>query len=477
MPIAQGRRDFAIEKSDSSQYVTAMSIVSESFAQIDRQKAQLDELRPLPSEIEERVMQKFRLWWTYHSNAIEGNKLTQGETEMFLMEGLTAKGKPLKDHLDLQGHSNAINYLLAFIRNKETLTEASIRKLHEVLLVESYKVPAVTPDGLPTSKTVSLGQYKTQPNHVRTPTGELHYYAAPEDTSPKMHALMTWQREELENGVIHPVEVAARFHHEFTAIHPFDDGNGRMARLLMNLLLMQKGYPPVVIRISERDEYLMLLREADRREPDDFLCFIAEHVIASLSLYSRAAIGEEIHEPSDLEKEVALLKLQVQHIEEPETLTREHLLHLSERSLRPLFAEIKRLLLPLCELFSENALKVVRVYGSMGFLSDERLDLSASSELPELDYDLQGGNVIKELSWAFQLNGFKKAGLEAFDASAAVTFGFERLKYSVQLSSDQVKSAAHFYQEQLTRDEVTGIAQKLARQIFETVQQKVRARS
>src|SRR3954469_5626107 len=100
-----------------------MADLSALLARVDSLKTELDALRPLARELEERVLQKFRLWWTYHSNAIEGNKLTQGETEMFLMEGLTAKGKPLKDHLDLRGHSNAINYLLAFIREKEVLTE------------------------------------------------------------------------------------------------------------------------------------------------------------------------------------------------------------------------------------------------------------------------------------------------------------------------------------------------------------------
>jgi len=127
------------------------------LARIDQAKAELDAMRPLDRELENRILQKFRLWWTYHSNAIEGNKLTQGETEMFLMEGLTAKGKPLKDHLDLRGHSNAVNYLLAFIRgNEKPLTEAEIRKLHEVLLVEAYQVPVITPDGLPAEKTIAL---------------------------------------------------------------------------------------------------------------------------------------------------------------------------------------------------------------------------------------------------------------------------------------------------------------------------------
>src|SRR5215216_787601 len=127
-----------------------MPAIQELLQSVDAAKAHLDSLRPLNREQEDRAMQKFRLWWTYHSNAIEGNSLTQGETEMFLMEGLTAKGKPLKDHLDLRGHSNAINYLLGFIRDKEVLTEAAIRELHTILLVEPYQVQAITPDGLPT---------------------------------------------------------------------------------------------------------------------------------------------------------------------------------------------------------------------------------------------------------------------------------------------------------------------------------------
>ena len=112
-----------------------MSDLSELYARIDTAKAELDALRPLDREREERVMQKFRLWWTYHSNAIEGNKLTQGETEIFLMEGLTAKGKPFKDHLDLRGHNDAINFLLSLVKDNQPITESDIRGLHRILLV------------------------------------------------------------------------------------------------------------------------------------------------------------------------------------------------------------------------------------------------------------------------------------------------------------------------------------------------------
>src|ERR1043165_1934513 len=106
------------------------------LAEIDALKSEIDKLRPLKQDQEQRIFQKLRLDWNYHSNAIEGNQLTQGETRQFLMEGLTANGKPLKDYLDIRGHDHVISYLLEFSRQKVELTEATIREMHKILLVE-----------------------------------------------------------------------------------------------------------------------------------------------------------------------------------------------------------------------------------------------------------------------------------------------------------------------------------------------------
>lgn len=443
-----------------------MSQTPELLQRVDSAKAQLDSLRPLEKEQEDRVMQKFRLWWTYHSNAIEGNTLTQGETEMFLMEGLTAKGKPLKDHLDLRGHSNAINYLLGFIHDKDVLTEAAIRKLHEILLVEPYQVQAITPDGLPTMKTVALGQYKTQANHVRTPTGETHYYATPEETPAKMQDLMTWYRNETAKSVMHPVEIAARFHHRFTSIHPFDDGNGRMSRLLMNLMLMQTGYPPAVIRISERDQYLAALRRADREEHDDFLGFIAEHVVVSLELFVRAARGEEIHEPTDLEKEIALLKIELKHGEEPEVLTQDVQRRVFANSFDPLFAEIVKLMSPLCDLFAQNIL-------SWGGGETTILHMKAAPRPTGWE-----SRVIHRVPVHFDLRGFKKARFDTFDLTAVILLTLDQLNYQVSLpSANPSLTIQHFYQEPLTKDEITEVAQKLTRFFVEAIKKKTNGHS
>ena len=281
------------------------------ITRVDELKAQVDALRPIDAEQEARVMQMFRLDWNYHSNAIEGNTLTLGETRAFLLHGITAKGKPFRDYLDIKGHNEAIAYLEDMVRGQELLTEAAIRELHRILLVEPYEVDAVTSAGWPTRRRIAIGQYKTAPNHVRTSTSEIHYYALLEETPAMMGDLMAWFRRETECGELHPLVLAATFHYRFVAIHPFDDGNGRMARLLMNLVLMQRGFVPVVIKLESRADYLLALEKADVGELEDFVVLVGEELIRSLELYLRAARHESLEEPGEFAQRVVRLHEQM----------------------------------------------------------------------------------------------------------------------------------------------------------------------
>lgn len=273
---------------------------------VDQLKAEIDALRPFDPAQVGRIMQKLRLEWIYHSNAIEGNTLSWGETRAFLLHGITAQGKPFRDYLDIKGHNEVVLYLEDLIGSERPLTEAHIREIHKILMVEPYDAPAITPTGQPTTRRVTPGQYKTMPNHVRTATGEIHYYAAPEETPARMGELMEWYRA--ESGRLHPLIVAATFHYEFVSIHPFDDGNGRMARLLMNLILMQAGYPPAIIRLADRGDYLLALEKADADDLADFIGLVGEALLDSMELYLRGARGEPIEARADLDKKIALLQ-------------------------------------------------------------------------------------------------------------------------------------------------------------------------
>jgi len=278
---------------------------------LNARKAEVEALRPLPPETEQRIMQKLRLDWNYHSNSIEGNQLSYGETVAFLMHGLTAKGKPLKDHLDIRGHNQAIEFLTRLVKDERGISEADIRALHKLILVEPYEVDALTPEGNPTKKWIRLGEYKRESNSVKTQTGETHFYATPEETPARMEALMAWLSETKATPDLHPLVVAAQFHHEFTAIHPFDDGNGRMARLLSNLNLMQSGYPPVVVKQDNRDEYYSVLSQADAGSFVPVVEYFGGLLTHSLEIYLRGAKGENIEEESDVDKEIALFKASV----------------------------------------------------------------------------------------------------------------------------------------------------------------------
>ena len=274
--------------------------------EIDRLKGELDKLRPLPADIVGRIEQKLRLESNYHSNAIEGNSLTLGETRSLILHGLTAHGKPMRDHLDIEGHDEAVKAIEDAVKSNEELNEVFIRNLHKVLLKEPYENDAITPEGQPTKRLISIGDYKTQPNNVLTSTGEIYYFTPPEQVKPAMSDLIDWYRKN-ENEGEHPIVIAATFHYRFVRIHPFDDGNGRMARLLMNMILIKHGYTVAVVPIGEREQYINTLEQADKSEDlAQFITYIAYCCEYTLNLHLKAARGEDIEDVEDIDKEIEL---------------------------------------------------------------------------------------------------------------------------------------------------------------------------
>ncbi|HEV7347877.1 Fic family protein [Telluribacter sp.] len=300
-------------------------------------KEELDSLRPLSREQELRIMQKFRLDWNYHSNHLEGNSLTYGETKALLLHGITAQGKPLKDHLEMEGHNEAIEWVMERVKGEYPLTESFIRELHQLLLKQPYWVDAMTPEGAPTRKKVEVGKYKSLPNHVQTSTGEMFYFATPEETPAQMDDLMKWYRKKTASDEVNPVLLAAEFHYRFIRIHPFDDGNGRTARILMNFILMKYGFPPVIIKTEEKSNYLSALRQADAGIIEPFITYIATNLVQSLDLMIRGAKGESIEEPEDFDKELALLEQRLKKGKQEVEKTVEVVQELYEKSIIPLF--------------------------------------------------------------------------------------------------------------------------------------------
>lgn len=283
------------------QPVDGMQILLE----IDALKAQLDRLRPLNVETEGRVMQKLRLDANYHSNHIEGNTLNFGETKALILFGITAQGKPLRDHLEIRNHNEVLHLLEEVVKESRPLTEHFIRELHALLLKEPYEVDAITPEGNPTKKRIQVGAYKTTPNHVLTKTGEVFYFATPEETAARMGDLLRWYEQEKSARTLHPLLLAAAFHYRFVQIHPFDDGNGRLARMLANFIMMQAGFPPVVIPSEEKQHYFAALRQADNGNLEPFYNYLGAQLKTSLTTIIDAAQGLNNSKEAD---DVAILE-------------------------------------------------------------------------------------------------------------------------------------------------------------------------
>lgn len=273
-------------------------------------KMKLDQLRPISEEQENRIMQKFRLDWNYHSNHLEGNSLTYGETKALILFGITAQGKPLKDTLEITGHNEAINWVIEMVKGERPLTENFIRELHALLLQDSYK-ETKDADGKIVPIKITPGKYKTTPNHVQTATGEIFYFATPEETPSKMFDLLHWYNEKIANKNSNPLLISAEFHYKFIRIHPFDDGNGRTARILMNFILMQFGFPPVIIKTEDKTNYFAALQFADAGNIESFINYIAHNLIRSLTIMIAGANGEDIEEDDDLDKEIKKLEQKI----------------------------------------------------------------------------------------------------------------------------------------------------------------------
>jgi len=321
------------------------------FDYIEQLSATYHSLLPMSPENQRRWDKKVRLEFNYNSNHIEGNTLTYGETELLLLFDETHGSRPMRDYEEMKAHDVAFQKIKEWATDTETpLTEQDIKNLNQIILVQPFWKDAITPDGQPTRRQITVGNYKTQPNAVRLPNGELFEYTAPQEVPIKMQELMEWYRD--EQTALHPVTLAAMFHYKFVCIHPFDDGNGRVSRLLMNYVLLAHKLPPVVIKSSDKQNYLHALHLADTGQYEAFIRYIAEQVVSSLEMAIKAAKGESIEEPDDLDKEIALLTRQLQHQETYKTP--QQVLNVFHWAQQKLFAPCEAVLQKFDKLFQEK---------------------------------------------------------------------------------------------------------------------------
>ena len=242
--------------------------------QLAEKKVELDRLRPLAPAALRDLEHYYDLELTYTSNAIEGNTLSAAETTLVIEKGITVGGKPLKDHLEAIDHYAAIRYVREIATKGERLGEHDIRTLHALVVQRS------TPE--------IGGRYADRGRYVLTDAGRYHF-PSPAELPALMGDFAAW----LANAPDTP-ETAFAAHLRLVTIHPFNDGNGRTARLLMNLILIRGGYPPISVRPADRLDYIRSLQAAQAGQGDgDFHRLLFERLDTTLNEVL-SALGEAI---------------------------------------------------------------------------------------------------------------------------------------------------------------------------------------
>ena len=221
-------------------------------------------LQPLPERDRELLSRRFAIDFNYNSNHIEGNTLTYGQTEILLLFGKIVGEAEVKDVQEMTASNVGLKMMREEALLKDIpLTQNFIRQLYHTLLREDYTVYRNLPGGETTSYVIHAGQYKTRPNSVITRYGDRFEYASPEETPALMTDLVNWYNQAEQSGKFSPVELAAIFHYRYIRIHPFEDGNGRIARMMVNYILCRHDYPMIVVRSRKKSEYLESLHKTD----------------------------------------------------------------------------------------------------------------------------------------------------------------------------------------------------------------------
>jgi len=233
---------------------------------IKGKKRKLDRSRPLSPSVVRKLDEEFTIAWTYNSNAIEGNTLSLQETEIVINRGITIGGKTVNEHFEAINHKNGIDYIKSVINRKEKITEKTIKKLHELIL---HSIDDTEAGNYRRQNVRILGANHIPPQSVKIPR--------------LMNEFIEWlYQNEYANSI---PQLTADIHYKLVMIHPFIDGNGRVARLLMNLILMKHGYPPAIILKVDRKRYYRVLNEANSGKKEPYDDFIGRSIERSLIIY------------------------------------------------------------------------------------------------------------------------------------------------------------------------------------------------
>lgn len=445
------------------------------LTEIKRRSELLDSLKPLSIENQAKLDKKFRLEFNFNSNHLEGNTLTYGETELLLIFDQTEGTHDFREYQEMQAHDVALKMVQEEALDQERpLTEQFIRGLNAKLLVKPFWKDAITADGQPTRKQIIPGEYKKTPNSVRLANGEIFAYSAPEDVQNEIAELVTWFNE--KSGTEDPVLLAALLHYRFVRIHPFDDGNGRTARLLMNYVFAKNNLPLVIIKSAEKKDYLAALNRADTGDLNAFVEYIGSQLLWSLDLSIKAAKGDSIDEDNDLDKELELLKQELRQIPDEFDKIKSYpeIINIFDKSIIPIHNEIQSKIEKISNLFvsTDNLINFKIFNSSSASWTNMSLNHQSVMELYDNDFSSSPyeGKFLKEFSFKIELVALKKVTKQT-DIYCTLNMSLDEYHYSFKETSSDKILVKLPYGRLLSNEQITNIVKSIMTNIISKIKQ------
>jgi len=446
-----------------------MSNLINILAKIESLKAALADLEPMAKNDAERLWRKFRLEWNYNSNHIEGNTLTYTETALYLDRGKTTGDHNIREYEEMSAHNLAVEMVKEWaIEGSRPLTQADVCHLNRIILVKPFWKNTVLLNGeVGSRRQIIPGEFKTHPNHVLLENGEIFKYAEPEEVQQKMQELLDWYRGEAAD--LPPLVVTAILHYRLVRIHPFDDGNGRVCRLLLNYHLLKNDYPPVIIKTADKKNYLTALQKADAGDEESFVVYVGEQLVWSLELAIAAGKGESIEEKDDWMKKVSLLKKKVEAKKKTEEKSEEDKIAVTENWIKHNFPLIidkfETTFQPFKEMYKESKF-TISVRSNVN--NNKVIDFFPKDFMEKISIGLKEKKVGKQIYFVYKFSEFIQYTYQTLNYNATINISFRnnRVLISTALNNwDEIDKSIY---ENLTSEDLE-IINQLGQILFQKI--------
>lgn len=428
---------------------------------IDQLQQEIEKSGNLTPELAKRINYKFRLDWNYYSNIMEGNTLTKLETKQVMMDNVTINGKPFKDVAEMRGHDKEVLDIFKIGKGEVRISESRIKEMHKTIMHEDDP-----------EKKKLIGKWKTDDNYVLNYKNERIDFLPHAEVPDEIHKLLNETNAEIDafyhkkKQSKHPVLIAFEFHLRYLSIHPFYDGNGRTGRLLLNLLLISFGYPPIILSSKSRDSYYKTLTEIQGygANPEDLYVMLGELLTQSQQLTIDAIAGKNIEDEDDIDKEITLWKAKLD-ADENEVIERSKEVERTTytQSIKPIFLHFISKMKQFDELF--NSVEYRNGISGYGTTCNEleHFEKWENELLEEKDYELADS-----ISLSIVFKAFKKNGNTPFDSWASLDFVFDRYNFGLKGKNGRIKEgSSKLYSQSYSEDEITAIVSEKVKEFFE----------